>query len=490
MPFIAASAAAEAPALFDGETGSWHDYGELRAAVAGLAERLRREPRSLVFLLAGNDWASVVALLAAIEAGHAVALIDPALPAGQLAELTDRYRPEMLIGKGTRAGAGSLAEVGLDAWLEMAPRAEAPALAPDPARDLAPDLAVLLSTSGSTGSSKFVRLSRANLERNAAAIIEALRIQSGDRALAHLALHYSYGLSILTSHLGAGASVVLTTESLMSGGIWQLAREQRCTSMPGVPYHYEILRRLGLERLNVPSLVCLTQAGGKAKDQLIRHFHDEMQRRGGRFYVMYGQTEAAPRMTTLPSERLVEKPGSVGPALPGGRLEIVDERGEACPPGTVGEVIYRGPNVMLGYAHGRACLAKGDQLGGRLATGDLGYLDSEGYLHLTGRSSRIAKVYGMRINLDEIEQRAGSGLPLAAIESKERVIVYVERASSPQLEALRQTILDQVQMHPSSLTVEAIDALPLKPNGKVDYQTLQAGQADRVGPRVGPRVGQ
>jgi acyl-CoA synthetase (AMP-forming)/AMP-acid ligase II len=468
MPFIAASAAAATAARLGGATGRWHDYGDLRAAVARLAERLRGEPKSLVFLLAGNDWASVVALLAAIEAGHAVALIDPALPADQMAELLERYRPEMVIGGRPRAGAESLASLDLDAWLEMAPRAETPALAPE--------LAVLLSTSGSTGSSKFVRLSRSNLERNAEAIIEVLRIGSSDRALAHLALHYSYGLSILTSHLAAGASVVLTSDGLMSGDLWQLARTQRIISMPGVPYHYEILRRLDLGRLNLPSLVCLTQAGGKAKDELIRHFHDEMQRRGGRFYVMYGQTEAAPRMTTLPSERLAEKRGSVGPALPGGWLEIVDDAGRPCPPGTEGEVIYHGPNVMLGYAHERACLAKGDELGGRLATGDLGRLDAEGYLFITGRSSRIAKVYGMRINLDEIEQRAGVGLPLAAIEAQERVIIYVERASVPQLEVLRRTVLAQVQIHPSSLTVEAIDELPLKPNGKVDYQTLRAGR--------------
>lgn len=468
MPFIAASATAETAALFDGATGRWHDYGDLRAAVGRLAGRLQRERKSLVFLLAGNDWASVVALLGAIEAGHAVALVDPALPAARLAELIERYRPEMVIGGSPRAGAESLADLGLDAWLEMAPRPEAPALAPE--------LALLLSTSGSTGSSKFVRLSRSNLERNAEAIIEVLQIQSSDRALAHLALHYSYGLSILTSHLAAGASVVLTGDGLMSAGLWQLARSQRITSMPGVPYHYEILRRLDLGRLNLPSLVCLTQAGGKAKDELIRHFHDQMQRRGGRFYVMYGQTEAAPRITTLPSARLAEKLGSVGPALPGGRLEIVDDVGRPCPPGTEGEVIYHGPNVMLGYAHGRACLAKGDELGGRLATGDLGYLDSEGYLFLAGRSSRIAKVYGVRINLDEIEQRAGGGRPLAAIEAQERVILYVERASAPELEALRQTVLDQVQIHPSGLTVEAIDALPLKPNGKVDYQALRAGR--------------
>ena len=121
MTFVAASAPAAAPAVFDGATGRWHDYDDLRAAVARLAARLRGRHKCLVFLLAGNDWASVVALLATLEAGHAAALLDPALPDARLAELIERYRPEMLIGRDPRPGAERLAEMGLDAWLESAP---------------------------------------------------------------------------------------------------------------------------------------------------------------------------------------------------------------------------------------------------------------------------------------------------------------------------------------------------------------------------------
>lgn len=466
MPFVSNLAGNGALALADARSGRWRTYGELRSATAELAEALRAERKLLCFALVANDVASSVALLAALEAGHAVALIDPTTSPEQLADMTARYQPELRIGSDGWPTAEPLDVDGVRIWIERA--------GDRPGAGLHPDLAVLLSTSGSTGSPKFVRLRLASLLHNADAIVRVLGITAQDRAVGHLALHYSYGLSVFTSHLRAGAGVLLLEESLTSGAAWRLIREQRCTSLPGVPYHYEILRRLNLDKLDVPCLTCLTQAGGKAKPQLIQHFEAQMRARGGRFYVMYGQTEAAPRITTLPSERVADKLGSVGPPLPGGRIEVLDEQGRPCQPGDVGEVVYFGPNVMLGYALSRACLGKGDEMGGRLATGDLGYLDSDGYLFLTGRSSRIAKVFGVRINLDEVELQAGAELPVAAIDGNDQVRMFVEGATASQLAAMREAVLRRVQMQPSALRIEAIDKLPLKDNGKVDYQALRA----------------
>jgi len=466
MPLVSNLARDDAPALMDLDSARWRSYGELRAATRELATALQADHKHLVFLAAANDWASVVALLAALEAGHAVALVDPDTGAAQLADLRARYQPELSISSSPRPGAERLGGHGWTVWLERS--------GGSPAHGLHPDLALLLSTSGSTGSPKFVRLSLANLAHNAAAIGEVLHITAHDRAVGHLALHYSYGLSVLTSHLRAGAGVLLLAQGLTSKTVWNAIRDQRCTSLPGVPYHYELLRRLDLDKLDVPYLACLTQAGGKARPELIAHFHHQMRRRGGRFYVMYGQTEAAPRITTLPSERLPEKLGSVGPPLPGGRIEIVDDQAQPCPPGTPGEVVYCGPNVMLGYALSRACLSMGDEMGGRLATGDLGYLDDAGFLFLTGRSSRIAKVFGVRINLDEVEMQAGAELPLAAVDGNDQVRIFVEQATPAQLDAMRQMVLQRVQVQPSALRIESIDKLPLKDNGKVDYQALRA----------------
>lgn len=466
MPFVSDLAGDDAPALMDLHSDRWRSYGELRAATRAVATALRADDKHLVFLAAANDWATVVALLGALDAGHAVALVDPSTSAEQLADLRARYQPELSISSSARADAERLSGDGWTLWLERSGRS--------PARSLHPDLGVLLSTSGSTGSPKFVRLSLANLHHNADAIGNVLRITGQDRSVGHLALHYSYGLSVLTSHLRAGAAVLLLEHGLTSRTAWDAIRGQQCTSLPGVPYHYELLRRLDLQKLDVPHLTCLTQAGGRAKPELIAHFHQQMRQRGGRFYVMYGQTEAAPRITTLPSERLPEKLGSVGLPLPDGRIEIIDDQGRPCPPGETGEVVYCGPNVMLGYAVSRSCLSKDDEMAGRLATGDLGYLDEDGFLFLTGRSSRIAKVFGVRINLDEVELQAGAELPLAAVAGNDQVRIFVEQATPAQLDAMRQTVLRRVQMQPSALRVESIDKLPLKDNGKVDYQALRA----------------
>src|SRR5205085_377478 len=143
--------------------------------------------------------------------------------------------------------------------------------------------------------------------------------------------------------------------------------------------------------------------------QLIAELAGRMAAAGGRMFVMYGQTEAGPRMTTLPPGRLAAKLGSVGAAIPGGALASQTAGGETTQPQITGEVIYRGPNVMMGYAETAAELARGDDNGGRLATGDLGYLDADGDLWLTGRSKRIGKVFGVRVQLDDLERALANG---------------------------------------------------------------------------------
>jgi acyl-coenzyme A synthetase/AMP-(fatty) acid ligase len=244
-----------------------------------------------------------------------------------------------------------------------------------------------------------------------------------------------------------------------------------------VPYHYEMLARLDLDRLDVPSLAVCTQAGGCLKSWLVDRFARTMTDRGGRFYVMYGQTEAAPRMTTLPAERVLDKPSSVGPVLPGGRLEIRDQEDRPVQePGVAGEVVYFGPNVMLGYAVSRECLTLADQQEGMLRTGDMGYLDEEGYLYITGRLARFAKVQGRRFGLEDVEQLAGTDARVAAIESRGGIVVFGEGLDDSTCANLRRRLLSILKIHPSSLTVRTLETLPLKANGKVDYKMLDRWQ--------------
>jgi acyl-CoA synthetase (AMP-forming)/AMP-acid ligase II len=320
-----------------------------------------------------------------------------------------------------------------------------------------PDLALLLTTSGSTGNPKLVRLSRTAVLTNAEQIAEALEIDGNEVAITTLPLFYSYGLSVLNSHLIRGATVVLERTGIMQRTFWNAAVEHQVTSMAFVPSQYEMLRRLRFDPAKYPALRTLTQAGGRLRTERVTEFAEKMATVGGRLFVMYGQTEAGPRMATLPADRLADKLGSVGRVLPGGEFTISDD-----------EVVYHGANVMMGYAETGADLAKGDEQGGVLRTGDLGRLDDEGFLFITGRLKRMAKIFGVRINLDDVEKN----FPVAAVAGDDRLVVFVVDLDDER--ALRSKIAEWLGTHHTGVVVHRIEALPLLPNGKTDYRALEA----------------
>ncbi len=322
-----------------------------------------------------------------------------------------------------------------------------------------PDLALLLTTSGSTGSPKLVRLSAGAVRANAEQIVEVLGITPDDVAITTLPLFYSYGMSVLNSYLISGATVVLERTGIMQRDFWTAAVEHGVTSMAFVPYQYEMLRRLRFDPAKYPALRTLTQAGGRLRAELTTDFAQRMATVGGRLFVMYGQTEAAPRMATLPPERLAEKLGSAGLALPGGSFAIEND-----------EVVYRGPNVMMGYAETAADLARGDDQGGVLHTGDLGRLDDEGFLFITGRTKRMGKVFGVRINLDDVEKN----FPVAAVAGDDKLHVFAEGVSDDEARGLRTKITEWLGTHHTGVIVRSVDALPLLPNGKIDYRALES----------------
>lgn len=443
--------------LIEGGTGRAWSRRALHAAVDALAERLP-DSKALVFCFCRNDAFTVIAYLACLRRGHAVALLD----AGAARELQERlislYAPDCILTPDADPAAPWSVPYRLQTFSGggLWRRAETPP------RPLFAGLSVLLSTSGTTGSPKFVRLSAANLEANADAIARYLELGPGERAMAHLPLHYSYGLSVLNSHLRAGACVVLDSAGLLQPAFWRTLAAQRCTSLAGVPYTYQMLTRLGFERMALPFLRTLTQAGGALDAASVIKYDALMKSRGGRLFVMYGQTEATARMTYLPPESLPEKAGSVGIAVPGGSLDVKED----------GEVLYRGPNVMLGYASGPADLARGDDLGGVLATGDLGRLDDDGCLTLTGRRSRYSKVFGLRISLDDVEQRVRARACAAAAATDDRIVLFCEDGDAAEHEALRLELARAYQINHSAFEFRRVAALPRKPSGKVDYEKL------------------
>lgn len=440
---------ADRPAVMDSGTGGWVSYGELSTRAQTWADRLSG-PRSLVFHYINNSVDDVAALLGAIAAGHAVALFDPKLAGPARVVLEQRYLPEWVIEQG------------------IAHSIKAPSH--HPRSSINPALALLLSTSGSTGSPKLVRLSAEALQANAEGIAEVLHISGDDVAAGYLPLHYSYGLSVLLSHLCRGARILLTNHGLTDRAFWPALRSAEVTHMPGVPFHFQIMSKLGFARLGLASLRSLSQAGGHLDVETRRNAHAFMSARGGHFFVLYGQTEAAPRMTTLQHDEFDAAEASVGTALPGCRIEILnaDETGN-------GEVVFHGPNVMLGYANERADLALGNEQNGRLHTGDIGYLDNAGRLFITGRVKRFAKVYGLRVNLDELESAASAFATAAVVQNGEGVRIFVVTSEvdyDRTRQAIQDHLLERFTLPRAAFDFVRIDAIPTTERGKIDYATL------------------
>jgi acyl-CoA synthetase (AMP-forming)/AMP-acid ligase II len=437
-------------ALTDSASQNRWSWKALFEEVERRAAALRGDRKKLVFLFCRNDPQTVLSYLACVEAGHAVALLDAGLAPEFAERLIALYQPDLLL-----------------------PEREGYKADPDTG-EIHPDLALMLSTSGSTGTPKFVRLTRKNIESNARSIAEALKITPDQRPITSLPLHYSFGLSILNSHLIAGAEVVLSDDALTAPGFWSAFREHGCTTLSGVPYSYQILRRFDFDQLKIPSLTTMLQAGGKLRTELISHFHSVMQSRGGEFFVMYGQTEATARIAILPPACLPEKLGAAGKAIPGGTIEILSDDGPTTAPGITGEVLYTGPNVMMGYAQSRADLVLGDVLSGRLNTGDVGMLDEDGYLFLSGRRKRDAKVLGMRLNMDEVEELLKAHGPAAVLSAREKLIIFCEHGGAEEFSAYTKELSTKLKLHASVFEFRRVDALPVGSNGKIDYVRLEA----------------
>ena len=472
LPLIAPREAS--PAVYDDHSNSWLTREELRTASLDLAKTIASEQKRLIFLLCGANSETIIGLLAA-AAGHATALIDPALPEHLMKGLVESYQPELILGP--RGSAEKLSHVegqatvgsaqsgaGVVEWIARERGSSFPPI--DPA------LQLLLSTSGTTGSQKYVRLSRDAVVANARQIAEALAIDERSVGIAHLPLHYSYGLSVATSHLTSGGRMCLINDSITSPSFWSKIGTVGGSHFPGVPFHYVALARLGAG-LVPDSVKTFTQAGGALDLRVQTKIREWAAQRGGQFFVMYGQTEASPRMATLQHADHVRKAGSVGVALAGGQFSIVDDSGAPLPADTVGTVVYEGPNVMLGYAMSGADLHKGDEMNGRLKTGDLGRLDAEGFLYLTGRTKRFAKIAGYRLGLDEIEKELFAVCPVACLDLGEKIAVAHEQESETALKARVRELADNYKVPSSSFALRRITQIPRASSGKIDYARLK-----------------
>ena len=447
------------------EHGLKMTYAELDKASRNVVSDL--EPRKLCFCLCENTIGSFVGYVGLMNANMPTVLLDGSKDVDIIDDLIEHYQPQYVWCPTHRKAELS---VGIPVC-----KYEDYTMLQCGKRDyeIHPDVLLCLTTSGTTGSPKLVKLTEKNLKSNAEAIAEYLKITSLERAITSLPMYYSFGMSVINSHLIKGATLLLTDKAVIQREFLTFLKDGKATSIAGVPYTYEMLRRLRFMRMELPELKTMIQAGGKLNANIAKEYIEDAQQKGKEFIVMYGQTEAAPRMSYLPFEKGLEKYASIGIAIPGGKLSVRDVNDqEITTPDVDGELIYEGPNVCMGYAESIADLATGDENHGVLHTGDVARFDCDGFFYITGRMKRFVKVWGNRCNLDATEQLVKSiTTSCACVGVDDKITVFVTQEGLE--DKIKTYLCDKTGLNIRAFDVKVIDAIPTLPSGKLDYQAMQ-----------------
>ena len=423
--------------------------------------------RSLVFSLCHNTIGSLMGYVAFLSTRNVPLLLSADLDKELLHYLLDTYQPNYLWMPQKMADK-------FDGNVVMSEYGYSLLSYSDKKIDMYPELALLLTTSGSTGSPKLVRQSYTNIESNAQSIMQYLELDETERPITMLPMNYTYGLSVINSHLLVGATILMTDESYAQKKFWDFFKSQGATSIVGVPFTYEILKKLRFFRMELPTLRYMTQAGGKLLPELHKEYAEYAIANDKRFYVMYGQTEATARMSYLPYKRSLQKYGSMGIAIPGGTFHLIDVDGTDIEKAdVVGELVYEGPNVTLGYAECQYDLSKGDERNGILVTGDMAKRDEDGYYYIVGRKKRFLKIYGNRVNLDETERMIQSqfdGMECACVGEDDHMQIYVTDKNMEK--DVTEFITNKTGLNWKAFTVHYIEEIPKNESGKKNYQKL------------------
>jgi len=427
-------------------------------------------PRKVAFLICSNTLEAVEAYIGFLRKRIVPVLINEAVDDDLLSNLFKLYEPAYVYGAKEKMDSLAILKgatvLTKNRNYMLLQRNEVPDYS------LHDDLALLLTTSGSTGSPKLVRQSYQNITANANSIVDYLGIISNDIAIMTLPMSYTYGLSIINSHLLQGATIIMNDYTLMNKEFWLLFKEEKATTFGGVPYIYDMLKKLRFGRMDLPSLRYMTQAGGKLSKEMAEEFNAICKEKEIKLIIMYGQTEATARMSYLPWESAEEKAGSMGIAIPGGRFELWDVNEQAIEePDVVGELVYYGPNVTLGYAEQYQDLSKGDERGGKLITGDMAKRDEDGFYYIVGRKKRFLKIFGNRVNLDEVEgllRREGFDCVCDGKDDEMKIYNTKEGQAADILSFVTKT----THLSKTAFEVVQIDEIPRNEAGKILYSKL------------------
>lgn len=333
-------------------------------------------------------------------------------------------------------------------------------------------ICLLIPTSGSMGSSKLAVLSYDNIEDNTKKISKYLNIKSKDKVSTNMSLSYSYMISIINSHVNVGASIYVTNESILTRDFWINFKKNKITSFNGVPYAYKILDQLNIKLAFNKYVKSFTQAGGDLEKEVKYRIINKCKKNKIKFFCMYGQTEAGPRISYLDPKLSLEKIGSIGKPLKGYRVEILNSKNEIIKKrNKIGRLILYGKNVFLGYANSLKDLTKNIKLKKKLVTGDYGYKDNNGFIYLTSRSGKIAKIFGYRIDILKLEYKMKKLGYIIFCKEKNGKLTVVFEAKYNKKNLLKK-LSDITNLDQSGFIIKHLKKIPINKNQKIDRQKL------------------
>lgn len=446
------------------DAGGQLTYGELVSFRAELSAVLPE--RELVFCLCENRVGALAGFLSLYDCKDVCLLLSAHIDKALLSVLHDTYSPSYYwMPESIMCEFGYEKVFGYKGYALCKTGLKAPALHPD--------LSMLMTTSGTTGSPKLVRHKYGNIESNAKNVAAVFGWTENERGIIDLPMQYTMGLNVINSHLYAGATVLLIEANLMNPKYWSFIKEQKGSNFTGVPFSYEILNRLRFWKMDLPHLTTMAEGGGKLSDTLFKTFADFAEEKGKRFFATFGTTETSARLAYLPPKDATTHIGSIGRSIPEGKLILVDENGNEITVADVeGELRYEGPNVTMGYGTCIEDLAKGDEFCGVYETGDLAKKDKDGYYYIVGRKKRFLKLFGLRVSLDQSEKIISEhfGIECACAGDDNQMLVYITQEN--QKEEVKNLISEKTGLMAKFFEVKVIDAIPRFESGKINYKAL------------------
>ena len=447
------------------DAGGQLTYGDVVSLREALSKTLPE--RELVFCLCENRVGALAGFLSLYECKDVCLLLSAKIDKGLLDTLYETYKPSYFWIPESKTGKTPYEVLyQFKGYVLCRTGNKAP--------ELHPELSMLMTTSGTTGSPKLVRHKYGNIESNAKTVAQVVGWTPEERGIIDLPMQYTMGLNVICSHLYAGATVLLIEVNLMSPKYWSFIKEQKGSNFTGVPFSYEILNRLRFGRMDLPYLTTMAEGGGKLSDTLFKTFADIMAEKGKRFFATFGTTETSARLAFLPPDQATTHIGSIGKAIPEGKLILVDENGnEITEAGVDGELRYEGPNVTMGYGTCVEDLMKGDEFCGVYETGDIARKDEDGFYYIVGRKKRFLKLFGLRVSLDQSEKiiKDSLGIECACTGDDNQMLIYITQEGMK--EEVKNLISEKTGLMAKSFEVREIDSIPRFESGKINYKELK-----------------